>query len=90
MRLDLFLKRVCISKSRSLAAKGIDEGRILLNGSKTKPSREIRAGDVLEITSGGFKRSLKVLQVPERQVSKAEAKDCYDILDEIKIADEPW
>lgn len=90
MRLDLFLKSVCLAKSRSLAAKGIDEGRILLNGSKVKPSREIKPGDVLEITSGGFKRSLKVVDVPKRQVSKASAKDFYDILDEIRITDEPW
>ena len=90
MRLDLFLKSVCLSKSRSLAAKGIDEGRILLNGAKAKVSREVKAGDVLEITSGGFKRSLKVLDVPGKQVSKAAARDFYDILDEIRILDEPW
>ena len=90
MRLDLFLKRVCLYKSRSLAAKGIDEGQVLLNGSKTKASREIKPGDVLEITSGGFKRSLKVIEVPGKPVSKAEARDFYDILDEIRILDEPW
>jgi len=90
LRLDLFLKRVCLSKSRSIAAKGIDEGRILLNGSKTKASREIKPGDVLEITSGGFKRSLKVLEVPAKQVSKAAARDLYKILDEIRIMDELW
>jgi len=90
LRLDLFLKRVCLSKSRSLAAKGIDEGRVLLNGSKTKASREVKPGDVLEITSGGFKRSLKVLEVPGKPVSKAAARDFYDILDEIRILDEPW
>jgi ribosome-associated heat shock protein Hsp15 len=77
-------------KSRSLAAKGIDEGRILLNGSKVKASREIKPGDVLEITSGGFKRSLKVVDVPQKQVSKAAAQDFYDILDETRLLDAPW
>jgi ribosome-associated heat shock protein Hsp15 len=90
LRLDLFLKQVCLAKSRSLAAKGIDEGRILLNGAKVKASREVKPGDLLEITSGGFKRSLKVLEVPGKQVSKAAARDYYDVLDEIRILDEPW
>ena len=90
MRLDLFLKNVCLSKSRSLAAKGIEEGRVLLNGSKVKASREVKPGDVLEITSGGFRRSLKVLEVPAKQVSKSAARELYDILDEIRILDEPW
>jgi ribosomal 50S subunit-recycling heat shock protein len=90
LRLDLFLKNVCLAKSRSLASKGIDEGRILLNGSKVKASREVKPGDVIEITLGGFKRSLKVIDVPAKQVSKAAARDFYDVLDEIRILDEPW
>ena len=90
MRLDVFLKRVCLSKSRSLAAKGIDEGRILLNGSKVKASREVKPGDVLEITSGGFRKSIRVSDIPGKQISKTAARDFYDILDEIRILDEPW
>ena len=90
MRLDLFLKRVCLLKSRSLAAKRIDEGLILLNDSRVKASREVKEGDVLEITSGGFTRKLKVIQIPRAQVPKAAARDCYDILDEIRVHDEPW
>lgn len=90
MRLDLFLKSVCLAKSRSMAAKGIDEGRVLLNGDKVKASREVKKGDLLEITTGGMMKKIKVLEVPEKQASKSAAKDFYDILDEIRVLDVPW
>lgn len=90
MRLDLFLKNVCLVKSRSMASKGIDQGKILLNGSKVKASREVKAGDVLEIMSERTCRKVKVLDVPHRQVSKALSKDFYSIMEEKKLIDDLW
>ena len=90
MRLDLLLKCLCFAKSRSLAAKGIEEGRALLNGSRAKASREVKAGDVLELTSGGMKRKVRIREVPKGQVAKASANDFYDVLDEVRVVDEPW
>lgn len=90
MRLDLFLKNVCLLKSRSIASKAIEEGRVTVNGARVKASREVRAGDVLEIVTGNTCRELKVLEVPSCQLSKAVSKDFYSILDEKKIADDLW
>jgi ribosome-associated heat shock protein Hsp15 len=90
LRLDLFLKNVCLAKSRAIASKAIDEGRVSLNGAKVKASREVRAGDVLEIVVGRSFRKLKVLGVPSGQLSKAVSKDFYSVLDEQQIADDPW
>lgn len=90
MRLDLFLKCLCLAKSRSLASKVIEDGRVTLNGSGVKASREVKTGDVLEITSGNVFRKLKVLDVPKGQLSKAASKDFYEILDESRVTDRPW
>lgn len=90
MRLDLFLRNVCIAKSRSMASKAIDEGRVLVNGARVKASREVRAGDVLEVAFGHTLRRLKVLEVPSGRLSKAASKDFYDILDEKIIKDDLW
>ena len=90
MRLDLFLKCVCLAKSRSLAAKGIDEGRVLLNGAKTKASREVKSGDVLEITSRASVKKIKILDVPKGQMSKDASKSLYEILDETRAVDGLW
>jgi ribosome-associated heat shock protein Hsp15 len=90
LRLDLFLKNVCLAKSRSMAGKAIEEGRVTLNGARVKPSREVKADDVLEIASGSICRKLKVLDVPSGQLSKVVSKDFYSVLSEERLTDEPW
>jgi ribosomal 50S subunit-recycling heat shock protein len=90
LRLDLFLKCVCLAKSRSLASKGIDEGRVLLNGARTKASREVKPGDVLEISSRATIKKIKILEVPKGQVSKDASRDFYELLDETRAVDGLW
>jgi ribosome-associated heat shock protein Hsp15 len=90
LRLDLFLKCVCLAKSRSLASKGIEEGRVLLNGSRTKPSREVKPGDVVEIGSRATIKKIRVLEVPKGQTSKEASRDFYELLDESRAVDGLW
>ena len=47
MRIDKWLWAARFFKTRSLASKACDLGRILLNGHEAKPSRELHAGDQL-------------------------------------------
>jgi ribosome-associated heat shock protein Hsp15 len=90
LRLDLYLKCVCLAKSRSLASKGIEEGRVLLNGARTKASREVKAGDVLEIGSRATIKKIRILEVPKRQVSKDASSEYYELLDETRTVDGLW
>jgi ribosome-associated heat shock protein Hsp15 len=90
LRLDLFLKNICLAKSRSMAGKAIDEGRVTVNGARVKASREVRVGDVFEIAAGRTCRTLKVLDVPSGQLSKALSKDYYSVLGEKRLADDLW
>jgi ribosome-associated heat shock protein Hsp15 len=70
MRIDLLLKSLCLVKTRSQARKGCDAGNIRLNGKTAKPSREARAGDVIEIRYPRRLLVVELLDVPTGQVPR--------------------
>lgn len=74
-RLDLFLKHVCIYKSRSEATTDCNGGKVRLNGNRTKASATVKVGDVLEYKRGDWERKFVVLEVPPKQLSKEQAKE---------------
>ncbi|MCS6885451.1 MAG: RNA-binding S4 domain-containing protein [Acidobacteriota bacterium] len=80
MRLDVFLKLSRLVVRRSIAAQMCREGKVFVNGILAKPSRELRPGDVLEISRRGEKLACKVLNIPTGQVSKATASTLYELL----------
>ena len=52
MRLDLVLKQSVLIKRRTVAKELADRGRILINDKVSKPSSEVRNGDILELKLG--------------------------------------
>lgn len=52
MRLDLVLKLSGLIKRRTVAKELADRGRILINDKVSKPSSEVRNGDILELKLG--------------------------------------
>ena len=74
MRLDVALFELRLFKSRSQAQAAIGAGHVLLNDGRAKPSHEVRAGDRLTLVSPGSKRTVEVLELPGRSVSKEAAK----------------
>lgn len=52
MRLDKWLWAARFFKTRSLAIQAIDNGRVKLNGERTKPAREVKPGDRLDVHLG--------------------------------------
>lgn len=73
MRLDVWLHKVCLVKSRSLAKKGCRAGRILLGGLPVKESQRLRPGDRLTLPD----REIEVVELPEGNVAKREAGKYY-------------
>lgn len=62
LRLDKWLWAARFYKTRSLAADEVDRGRVDVNGQAAKPSRELKAGDRLDIRIGpGDWRTVEVL-----------------------------
>jgi len=50
VRLDKWLWAARLFKTRSVAAEAVDSGRVRVNGERTKPAREVRLGDRIEIS----------------------------------------
>ena len=61
LRLDKWLWAARFFKTRALAARACELGRIQWNGQAAKPAREIRAGDMLRITNEGGEFQVEVL-----------------------------
>ena len=89
MRLDLFLKISRLIPRRSLAQEFCDAGRIRVNGSKAKSSKEVKEGDQIQIKRRDRVTDLVVSSVPaKKQVSKTSAGDLYQIVGETKVEDD--
>ena len=77
-RLDKWLWYARVSKSRTLAAQLIEDGKVRINRARAaKPSQMVRAGDVLTIALRGNVQILEVLAPGARRGPPAEAKLLY-------------
>jgi ribosome-associated heat shock protein Hsp15 len=74
-RLDKFLWAVRLSKTRSQATELISKGKVLLNDSPIKPSREVKEGETITLLKHSARFQFKVLQVLDRRVGAALVKD---------------
>lgn len=78
MRIDRWLWAARLAKTRPLAAAAARGGRVHVNGQAVKPSREVRPGDVLELTTGPVARVVVVRGLAERRGPAAEAALLYE------------
>ncbi|MBN2056957.1 RNA-binding S4 domain-containing protein [bacterium] len=85
MRLDMFLKMSRLVKRRTQAQEMIQAGAVTLNGQRSKPAKEVRPGDRVSVTYPRRSVTVKVVDVPVRGTRKAEAGDCYELLEEIGL-----
>ena len=93
MRVDLLLKSLCLTKTRSQAHKGCEAGCISINGRRAKPSAEVRVGDVIEIRYPRKVLAVEISEVPERQVARSACSGYYRVVREAATAaeeDEGW
>ena len=61
VRIDKWLWAARFFKTRALASRACDLGRVLANGQPAKPAREIRIGDRLQVTNDGGEFQIEVL-----------------------------
>lgn len=85
-RADVWLWRARFFKTRSLAAKFVDEGRIRFTraGTETrldKASRALKPGDKLVFALGGRLVAVRVEAMGERRGPAAEARGLYSPLE---------
>lgn len=67
VRLDKWLWAARFFKTRAKAKDAIDGGKVHLNGHRCKPSKEVVAGDTLNITQGFDEKIVIVQQVSEKR-----------------------
>ena len=76
-RIDKWLWSTRFYKTRSLAKKHVDSGKVKIGGQKVKPSRTVNIGDELTIKKGEFTWEVEVLRVIDKRVGAKIAVECY-------------
>ena len=68
MRVDLYLKLMGITKTRMLAKRLCDQGKILLENKVLKPSQEVLAGETIHIFLSQKEIKLKIIEIPSLEI----------------------
>ena len=77
VRMDKWLWAARFFKTRSLAARACELGRIESNGQTAKPAREVRVGDLLQVKNDGGDFQVEVLVLREMRGPAAVAQTLY-------------
>ncbi|HET7103482.1 MAG TPA: RNA-binding S4 domain-containing protein [Terracidiphilus sp.] len=77
VRIDKWLWAARFFKTRALASRACDLGRILSNGVAAKPAREARSGDMLRVHNEAGDFEIEVLQLSEMRGPAAVAQALY-------------
>ena len=77
VRMDKWLWAARFFKTRSLAAKACELGRVQSNGVTAKAAREVRVGDRLQIRNGGGDFQVDVLALSEIRGPASVAQTLY-------------
>jgi ribosome-associated heat shock protein Hsp15 len=78
IRVDKWLWAARLVKTRALAADAVNAGRVKVNGVAAKPSKEVGAGDRLELRTGPVRMDVLVQGVAPRRGPASEAVKLYE------------
>src|SRR5215467_13452360 len=76
-RIDKFLWAARFFKTRSLAARACELGRIQCNNQPAKPAREVHVGDTLHIRTEGPEFEVQILQLSDVRGPASVAQTLY-------------
>lgn len=78
VRVDKWLWAARFFKTRAKAKEAIDGGKVHVNGSRTKPSKELNSGDRLNITQGWDEKVVVVKELSDTRRSATIAETLYE------------
>ena len=77
-RIDKWLWAARIFKTRTIAADACKNGRVAVNGVNVKPSRMVKADDVVAVRKPPVTYSFRVLKTIEQRVGAKMLPDIYE------------
>ena len=77
VRIDKWLWAARFFKTRALAARACELGRVQSNGQQAKAAREVRVGDLLRVTNDGGDFQVEVLLLSEVRGPASVAQTLY-------------
>ncbi len=95
VRIDKWLWAVRIFKTRTIAVEACKKGRVMIDDVTIKPSRNVRAGDVIQVRKPPVTYSFKVLALADKRMGakmvpqfmeNVTSPDQYELLELNKIS----
>ena len=77
VRIDKWLWAARFFKTRSLASRACELGRVQSNGQPAKPAREVRIGDMVRVTNDGGEFHVEVLLLSDLRGPASVAQTLY-------------
>ncbi|MEI6062342.1 MAG: RNA-binding S4 domain-containing protein [Bacteroidota bacterium] len=85
LRIDKWLWEVRLFKSRSLATDACKAGKVKMDGSNVKASKEVKEGDLITVSLNPLFKTVRVKQFPKSRVN---AKLVPDFMDDLTLQSE--
>lgn len=78
VRLDKWLWAARFFKTRAIAQEAIAGGKVLYNGERPKPAREVRLGDEVRLRMGPYEHIILVRELNPRRGPAKQAQTMYE------------
>ena len=78
VRVDKWLWAARFFKTRALAIQGVDTGKVLVNGDRVKPAKNVHVGDTLTIRRGPYVSTVVVKALSLRRGPAADAQNLFE------------
>jgi ribosome-associated heat shock protein Hsp15 len=88
VRMDMWLWAARFFKTRTLAKRACELGRILSNGQVAKAAREVRIGDMLRVSNEGGDFDVEVLLLSEVRGPASVAQTLYRETEQSRVSRE--
>lgn len=85
MRIDLFLKKTRLVKTRSRSNEMCKEEKVTVNNNRAKPGKSVTPHDIIRIDFGKRILTVEIRQIPEGNVKKSEMELYYSIISDEKV-----
>jgi ribosome-associated heat shock protein Hsp15 len=78
VRIDKWLWAARFFKTRGAAADAVLGGRVHVNGTRVKPSKDVRVGDTVEVTIRALRRTVHVTGLGDKRGPASVAATLYE------------